>query len=133
MRSELRAFTRLQVWLTLAIGAIGFGGFFAVYTYVAPIVTEITGLSSSAVPLVLVLVGIGMTVGNFVGGWGADRSLKRFMLISFGVVLVSLAVLFFTAANIVGLLVSLFVIAAACSALARASSYSPSSSLSVVS
>ena len=120
MRSELRAFTRLQVWLTLAIGAIGFGGFFAVYTYVAPIVTEITGLSSSAVPLVLVLVGIGMTVGNFLGGWGADRNLKRFMLISFSVVLVSLAVLFFTAGNVVGLLLSLFVIAAACSALSPA-------------
>ena len=120
MRRELRAFTRLQVWLTLAIGAIGFGGFFAVYTYVAPIVTEITGLSSSAVPLVLVLVGIGMTVGNFVGGWGADRSLKRFMLIAFGIVLVSLAVLFFTAGNVVGLLLSLFVIAAACSALSPA-------------
>jgi DHA1 family inner membrane transport protein len=120
MRKELRAFTRMQVWLTLAIGAIGFGGFFAVYTYVAPIVTEITGLGSAAVPLVLVLVGIGMTVGNFVGGWGADRNLKRFMLIAFGVVLLSLAVLFFTAADVVGLLVSLFVIAAASSALSPA-------------
>lgn len=44
LRRELRAFTRLQVWLALLIGAIGFGGFFAVYTFVSPMVTEVTGL-----------------------------------------------------------------------------------------
>ena len=46
LRRELRAFTRLQVWLALLIGAIGFGGFFAVYTFVSPMVTEVTGLPS---------------------------------------------------------------------------------------
>ncbi len=120
MRSELKAFTRLQVWLALGIGAIGFGGFFAVYTYIAPLITEVAGLAASAVPLVLVLVGIGMTVGNFVGGWGADRNLKRFMLMFFGLLLVGLAVLFFTANTVPGLLISLFVIAAACAALSPA-------------
>lgn len=120
MRNELRAFTRLQVWLALGIGAIGFGGFFAVYTYVAPIVTEVTGLSPSMVPLVLVLVGVGMTVGNFIGGWAADRSLKRSMLLFFAVLLVGLAALFVTAYSVAGLLISLFVIAAACSALSPA-------------
>jgi DHA1 family inner membrane transport protein len=50
MRNELKAFGRLQVWLTLLIGSVGFGGLFAVYTYVAPLATERTGLSTGAVP-----------------------------------------------------------------------------------
>ncbi|MFF1633669.1 MFS transporter [Leifsonia sp. NPDC058248] len=117
MANELKAFGRIQVWLALLIGAIGFGGFFAVYTYVAPMVTTVTGLSASAVPLVLILIGVGMTVGNLLGGWVADRDLKRGMLLFFGVLLVGLATLYVTAATLAGLLISLFVIAAACSAL----------------
>ena len=117
MANELKAFGRIQVWLALLIGAIGFGGFFAVYTYVAPMVTTVTGLSPSAVPLVLILIGVGMTVGNLVGGWAADRDLKRGMLFFFALLLVGLAALFFTAFSVAGLLISLFVIAAACSAL----------------
>jgi DHA1 family inner membrane transport protein len=117
MANELKAFTRLQVWLALAIGAVGFGGFFAVYTYVAPMVTTVTGLPESAVPLVLILIGIGMTVGNLFGGWMADRDLKRGMLIFFAIFLVGLAALYFTAASLTGLLISLFVIAAASTAL----------------
>lgn len=117
MASELKAFTRLQVWLALGIGAVGFGGFFAVYTYVAPMVTTVTGLPESSVPLVLILIGIGMTVGNLFGGWMADRDLKRGMLVFFAIFLVGLAALFFTAQSLTGLLISLFVIAAASTAL----------------
>jgi DHA1 family inner membrane transport protein len=120
MVRELKAFGRPQVWLALAIGAIGFGGLFAVYSYVAPIVTNITGLPAGMVPLVLVLVGIGMTVGNFVGGWGADRNLKRSMFVFFGTLLVGLVGLALTAHTLVGLLVFLFVVAASCSALSPA-------------
>ena len=117
MRNELRAFGRLQVWLALLIGAIGFGGFFAVYTYIAPMVTSVTGLPASSVPLVLVLVGVGMTVGNILGGRMADRSVPRSMLLFFVVLLVGLAALFLTAWSIAGLLISVFVIAGASSAL----------------
>jgi DHA1 family inner membrane transport protein len=117
LRNELRAFTRLQVWLALLIGAIGFGGFFAVYTYVAPMVTTVTGLAASAVPLVLILIGVGMTVGNLLGGRMADRSVERGMLLFFAIMLAGLAALFFSAQLLAGLLISVFVIAAAASAL----------------
>lgn len=117
LRNELKAFTRLQVWLALLIGAIGFGGFFAVYTYVAPMVTTITGLPASAVPLVLILIGVGMTIGNLLGGRMADRSVERGMLLFFAVMLAGLAALFLTAWSLAGLLISVFVIAAAASAL----------------
>lgn len=117
MANELKAFSRLQVWLALLIGAIGFGGFFAVYTYVAPMVTTITGLKESAVPLVLILIGLGMTVGNLIGGRVADRALKPGMLAFFVILLLGLGALYFTASTVVGLLVSLFVISAACCAM----------------
>ncbi|MGO4536322.1 MFS transporter [Leifsonia sp. 2MCAF36] len=117
MRNELRAFTRLQVWLALGIGAIGFGGFFAVYTYIAPIVTTVTGMPEATVPFVLVVAGLGMTVGNLIGGRAADHSVRNSMLLFFAILLVGLAVLWLTASTIVGLLVSIFVVSGACSAL----------------
>jgi DHA1 family inner membrane transport protein len=117
MRNELRAFGRLQVWFALAIGAIGFGGLFAVYSYVAPLVTEVTGLGAGAVPLVLVMVGLGMTAGNFAGGALADWSVRRSMYMFFGVLIVGLAGLALSAQFLVGLLVGVFLIGAAASAL----------------
>ena len=117
MRKELRAFTRLQVWLALLIGAIGFGGFFAVYTYIAPIVTTVTGLPEASVPLILIAAGLGMTVGNILGGRAADHSVRNSMLLFFAILLVALAALWLTASTVVGLVVSVFVVAGACSAL----------------
>ncbi len=71
---ELGALKRRQVWLTLATGAIGFGGMFAVYAYLATTLTAVTHMSSHAVPIVFCIFGAGMTVGTFVTGWLADRA-----------------------------------------------------------
>jgi DHA1 family inner membrane transport protein len=120
LRRELKAFGKLQVWLALAVGAVGFGGFFAVYTYIAPLATSVTGLSVSLVPLVLVLVGVGMTVGNALGGVAADRNVKVSMLVFFGTFLVGLVGLFMTAHTLAGLLIFLFVVSASCCALSPA-------------
>jgi DHA1 family inner membrane transport protein len=117
MRNELRAFGRLQVWLALLIGAVGFGGLFAVYTYVAPLVIEVTGLPPLAVPLVLVVVGLGMTVGNLVGGALADRSVRRTMYTFFGVMLAALLLLAFSAQTLAGLLVGVFLVGGSAAAL----------------
>jgi len=72
---ELGALARPQVWLTLGIAAIGFGGMFAVFSYVKPLLTEVTGLPLDAVPLVLALFGAGMVVGNLAGARLADKAL----------------------------------------------------------
>jgi len=72
---ELGALKRGQVWLTLAIGAIGFGGLFSVYTYLATTLTEVTHVSPAVVPVVLAVFGVGMTLGNLVIPWFADRAL----------------------------------------------------------
>lgn len=93
LRSELGVFRVGQVWLTLGIGAIGFGGFFAVYSYIAPLVTEVAGSPEWAVPIVLVLVGLGMTVGNLLGGYLADRDLRLTLLLGMASLAVVLALL----------------------------------------
>ena len=72
---ELSALKNRQVWLTLAIGAIGFGGLFAVYAYIASTLLEVTGVAPYWVPVVLTIFGIGMTCGTLIGSWGADRAL----------------------------------------------------------
>ena len=74
---ELGALKRPQVLLTLLTGAIGFGGLFAVYTYVASTMIAVTHVSERTVPLVLAVFGVGMTIGNLGAGWAADRNLNR--------------------------------------------------------
>ena len=74
---ELTALQRPQVWLTLLTGAIGFGGLFAVYTYVASTMIEVTHVSEAYVPLVLAIFGVGMTLGNLASAWLADKALNR--------------------------------------------------------
>lgn len=120
MRRELRAFSRLQVWLALLIGAVGFGGFFAVYTYVSPVVTEVAGLGVGFVPIVLVVVGIGMTIGNFLGGYTADRNIMASVYAYFGVFVIALTGLALTAASVVGLLGFTFLVGFAAAALSPA-------------
>lgn len=72
-RTELTALRRPQVLLTLLVGAVGFGGMFAVYTYITSTLTDVAGMSQGFVPLVLALFGLGMVAGNIVGGVLADR------------------------------------------------------------
>lgn len=72
---ELGALARPAVWLTLAIGAIGFGGMFAVYTYLTSTLGTVTGMSERWMPLVLAVFGVGMTLGNIVLPRLADRAL----------------------------------------------------------
>ncbi|MGO8073800.1 MFS transporter [Rhizobium leguminosarum] len=72
---ELGAFRRPQVWLTLGIAAVGYGGMFAMFSYIASTTTEVAMLPETAVPIMLVLFGVGMNAGNFIGSWLADESL----------------------------------------------------------
>lgn len=109
---ELTALGKPQVWLTLLTGAIGFGGLFAVYTYVASTMIEVTHVSKIWVPMVLAIFGIGMTLGSLAAAWLADRALNRTVI---GVLLWSAAALAlfpFMAGNIWTLSLSIFLIGA---------------------
>ena len=81
-RRELAAFREPQVWLTLLVGAVGFGGMFAMYSYIAPTVTDVTGLSKSAVPVFLLVFGLGAFAGTLLGGRLADWSVLRSLVAS---------------------------------------------------
>ncbi|MEU7476225.1 MFS transporter [Lentzea sp. NPDC042327] len=74
MKGEVRAFRRPTVWFAIFTGMIGFGGMFAVYSYVAPLTTEVAGLPAGVVPWMLAVFGLGMTLGATFGGRFVDRS-----------------------------------------------------------
>ncbi|WP_309107234.1 MFS transporter [Arthrobacter sp.] len=74
IRRELGALKRLQVWLAILIGIVGFGGFFATYTYIAHTMTSVAGIPASLLPVVVALYGLGMVAGNIIGGRVADKS-----------------------------------------------------------
>lgn len=94
VRSELAALRNRALWIAFAAGAIGFGGMFAVYSYVKPLLMEASGLSVGVVPVVLALYGLGMTAGTLLGGRLADRSVLGTVvlgMVSTIVVLVAIA------------------------------------------
>jgi DHA1 family inner membrane transport protein len=120
IRRELAGFARLPVWVALATGAIGFGGLFAVYTYIAKITTEVTRLDASAVPVALVVAGLGMTAGNLIGGRLADHGPLRAVFLTFAAFAVTLTFLALTASSPAGLFSGLFLVVAAGGALGPA-------------
>ncbi len=73
LRAEIASFRRKQVWLGLGITTIGFGSLFAVYSYISPIMSQLAGVSENGITVVLVLFGLGTTVGAIVGGRLGDR------------------------------------------------------------
>ncbi len=107
---ELGALKRRQVWLTLGIGAIGFGGMFAVYSYLASTLMAVTQAPPYVVPLVLGVFGLGMTFGTLAGAWAADRALMPAVA---GILLwsaASLLLFVFTAGNIWTVTATVFLI-----------------------
>jgi len=81
-RRELQALRKPQVWFAIIAGAVGFGGMFAMYSYVSPMATRVGDLPDSAVPVFLLTLGIGMVFGNWVAGLAVDWSLKKSLLLA---------------------------------------------------
>lgn len=96
VRTELGAFGRVQVWLTLLMGAVGFGGMFAVYTYITWTMTTNAKMVPSLMWVVLMAYGVGMVAGNYFGGWLADRDLERGILFALMMIAVVLVAFYFT-------------------------------------
>lgn len=78
--TELRAIASAPVLLGLATTVFGFAGVFVIYTYIAPLLTEVTGFAASAVSPILLAFGVGMMIGNPLGGRLADRRLVPALL-----------------------------------------------------
>ncbi|MGH3313798.1 MAG: MFS transporter [Streptomyces sp.] len=112
IRSELAAFRNAQVLLAMAMTVLGFGGVFAAITYIAPMMTGAAGYAGSSVTWLLVLFGLGMVVGNLVGGRFADRALMPMLCTALGALAVVLALFTFTAYDKVAAAVTLPLIGA---------------------
>jgi DHA1 family inner membrane transport protein len=90
VRTEFAAFKNVQVWLAMAMTVLGYGGVFAAITYITPMMTEVTGYTEGAVTWLLVLFGIGMFLGNLLGGRFADRALMPLLFTTLGALALSL-------------------------------------------
>lgn len=90
LRSELRAFASGQVWLSLGVTILAFGGMFGAFTFIAYTLTEISGFDARTVPWLLVLFGAGLFVGNWLGGRMADRFIDRTLLVFISALIVVL-------------------------------------------
>src|SRR3954454_17592817 len=118
VRGELGALRRPQVILALVVGVVGFGGMFALYSYIAPVVTDVAGLSRGTVPLVLLCYGLGGIAGTALGGGLADSALFRSLVatvVGLGVLLASIALISPWAP---GLFAGVFVVSVAASSMA---------------
>ncbi|MDN5851733.1 MAG: MFS transporter [Actinomycetia bacterium] len=115
--TELSALRRPQVWLTLAIGTVGFGGMFAMYSYIAPVVTDVTGRGDGFVPLVLFAFGVGGVAGTALGGRLADWAILRSLMGALIATGLLLAVFTQVAGNPTGLVGTVFLVSMTASTL----------------
>ncbi len=112
LRRELTAFRSGQVWLSLTVTVLGFGGMFGAFTYIAYTLTEVSGFAAEAVPWLLVLFGAGLVVGNQAGGRLADRSIDGTLLGFLAALVVVLALFAWLAPSPVATAVLLFLMGA---------------------
>ncbi|PAK92605.1 MFS transporter [Brevibacterium casei] len=106
--SEFRIFRSPQVWASILITILGYGGMFGAFTYMAFTLTGVSGFAASTVPWLLVLFGVGLFVGNFLGGRAADRKLGATLLTLFIGLIVILAVFSQVAGSQIATIVALF-------------------------
>ncbi|MGJ9421847.1 MFS transporter [Aeromicrobium sp. CF3.5] len=112
VRGELSALKKPQVLYAVSAGMIGFGGLFAMYSYIAPIVTQVMSLDERWIAAFLLVFGVGSVLGSWLAGILADWNTERSILIGFGSMAVSLLVFFFAAPSAVPAAVLVFVMGA---------------------
>jgi DHA1 family inner membrane transport protein len=118
IRAELEALRRPQVLLTLSFGIVGFGGMFALYSYIAPLITDVAGASAGFVPVALLVFGFGMVAGTALGGRLADRALFPSLVGAVVAMVAFLTAVVAGAGHPASLLVAAFLVAMASSVLA---------------
>jgi DHA1 family inner membrane transport protein len=99
LRTELGAFRSRQVWFSLLVTIFGFGGMFGAFTYIAYTLTDVSGFAEPAVPWLLVLFGVGLFLGNMIGGKAADRHVDRTLIVILSGLVLVLVVFALTAGS----------------------------------
>ncbi|WP_433443074.1 MFS transporter [Nonomuraea sp. CA-141351] len=110
--AELRVFRARDVQLAIAVTAVGNAGLLMVFTFFAPLVTNVTGFPAAAVAVLLLVYGVGAAVGNFAGGWLSDRAPMRSQLGLLGVLAAALVLTWVVSGSMVTTAVMVFVLGA---------------------
>ena len=109
VRSEIHAFARPDVLIALGVIVFGFGGLFTAFTYIAPILTDLAGFQEHNITLVLILFGIGVTLGNIYGGKVADWRLVPSLLVNLFLLTIVMFVFHFTVVHKISALITIFI------------------------
>lgn len=112
-RASLRPFANPRLWVAMAATAIGFGGLFASFTYIEPLLTGVTGFADRDVIWLLGIYGAGLVTGNWVAGKAADRALVETTVTLLVVLSAALAAVSFAATSPIAMIPLLFVLGAA--------------------
>ncbi len=112
IKKELAVFKRHQLWLALIITILGFSGLLTSFAYVEPMMTHVAGFSSHAVVWLLMLYGVGLVVGNIIGGKLADRALMPTIYTMLALLAITLFSFIFTAHYQVLAAITLFILGA---------------------
>jgi len=111
IREEMKIFKKAELWLVILLTTIGTGGFFAWYSYIAPLITDVAGHDKEVVSYAMIIAGLGMTVGNLLGARLADKlSPINASALMLGVMALVLILNTFLASNPVLVLVMTFII-----------------------
>ncbi|WP_273826217.1 MFS transporter [Pseudomonas asplenii] len=114
MRAELGALKDAGLWLSLSMTALFSAAVFALFTYIAPLLGEVTGVSPRGVTWTLVLMGLGLTLGNILGGKLADRNLAATLIGVFIAMAVLASALTWSSVLVIPAELTLFLWATAC-------------------
>ncbi|MFT4113754.1 MFS transporter [Silvibacterium sp.] len=106
--AELKALRNLGVWIAFTMAILFAAAMFALFTYIAPLLEQITGLTPHGVTLTLFLIGTGLTVGNILGGRFADFRLRLALVTIFAATVAASAALFWTAHSLIPAEITLF-------------------------
>ncbi|GLW35698.1 MFS transporter [Actinoplanes regularis] len=104
---EFRIFTNGQVWLSILVTILGYGGMFGAFSYLAYTLTGVGGFPGTAVPWLLIVFGLGLFLGNIAGGRAADRNLPVTLIVLLAGLAVILAGFALTAGNQVAVVAGL--------------------------
>jgi len=110
--AELKVFRAHNVQLAILVTAVANAGLLMVFTYVAPLLTDVTGYAAGTVATMLLVYGVGAAVGNFAGGWLADRALMPSQIGLLSALAAALVVMWAVSGSIVATGVMVFVVGA---------------------
>lgn len=113
IRDELKVLRHPTVLRSLLITALGFSGVFAAFTYIAPMLKTVNGMSEHLIPPVLVLFGVGMVAGNHLGGRLTDGGVRRALLLTLALLIVVLCLFPFAIQTLPGACAAVFLLGAA--------------------